>query len=419
MSENSNEESIVVNLTNSKIHDVLKNKGDYLFFDNNILYLMENNSAKPVKFLLLKPEGDWEGIELGDEYYILAFDLKEKDITEEVGDKILGFLTKLKEQNIKFRISRALPRSIFGNKHISTFHEFNIPKSCRDCLELYKLSSKGNTILCNGNVIRRFRFTKDGRNQVYNYLKLLFGEKTIIKTYIERFDFKLLDNLNCYSQHREISNNFIDFDFEAYWISKSGWEPYEGLYAKLVEYKSILSKGMILDNGGAHGRNSFFIKELGFKVILTDITYTFFKYTKERQKQKSVTFPVIAADSRKLPFKDESFAGVFSGGVMHHNMHLDDVKQYLIESYRVLMSGGIFFGHVWAYWEFGAPPEPHLLQIKDKDKFESILKEAGFVIIEDISEMTVTHEPHKHMWTFFCMKPQKQKGLNKIILTQW
>ncbi len=389
-----------------KLHEILKNKGDYLFFEGNELFLMENNIAKKVKFISLKPEENWENIKFGDDYYILSFDLKENDLTEDMGNKILDFLNHLKKQNIRFRISRALPRSIFGSKHISAFSEFNIPNSCKDCLELFKISRKGNTILCNGNKLIGFKFTKKGREQIYDYLKILFNEEIIIQNPNKRFEFKLLNVLNCASPKRGIMDKFIDFDFVAYWISKKGWHPDKNLFIKLLEYKDTLSKGMMLDNGGAHGRDSFLLKRRGLDVILTDINPAFFKYTKKRQNERNIFFPIIASDSRALPFKDNSFVGVFSGGVMHHEMHIEDVKIYLKESYRVLMHGGLFFGSVWAYWDFGTPPEPRLLQMRDKSLFESLLQEVGFNIIGGIEEYTPSYEPHKHAWLFACMKPQ-------------
>ena len=389
---------------NFKLHEILKNKGDYLFFQYNKLFLMENNIPKEVKFLSLKSSENWDDINFGDEYYILSFDLKENDLNEAIGSKISSFLNKLKKQNVKFRISRALPRSIFGSKHIAAFNEFGIPKSCKDCLELYKISSRGNTRLCNGNILKGFRLTNEGRHQIYRYLKILFGEKAIINDKNRRFDFRLIERLNCTDPKRETTNELIKFDFIAYWISKMGWNPGRIAYAGL-EHENVLSKGVILDNGGAHGRDTFLIKEWGFDVVLTDIKSVFLKYAKQRQSETGIYFPIIASDSRKLPFKDQSFSGVLSGGVMHHNMHIEDVKEYLEESYRVLMPGGIFFGHMWAYWDFGAPTEPHLLQIKDKAKFKSLLEEAGFKIIGSITEETYTPEPHKHNWVFACNKP--------------
>jgi len=390
----------------NKIHGILRNKGDYLFFEDNDLFLMENNVAKKINFISLKPDDDWENIEFGNDYYILSFDLKIDDLTEAIGNKILNFLNELKSRKINFRVSRALPRNIFGTRSITAFNEFKIPNSCRDCLELYKITERGGTILCNGEILPIFGFTRKGREQMYNYLKICFGEKIIIKNQNTRFDFKLIDNLNCTNQKRKIENKIINVDFSAYWISRIGWKPDRKLFDVLLKYTDLLSNGTVLDNGGAHGRDSFLIKKLGFDVVLTDINNIFFKYTKEKQKELGIYFPLIVSDSRLLPFKDESFAGVYSGGVMHHEMDIEDVKRYLKESCRVLMRGGIFFGNVWAYWEFGAPPEPHLLQIRDQDKFECLLKEASFNIL-DITEFTAIFESHKHGWYFVCFKPGK------------
>ncbi|RUM73390.1 MAG: SAM-dependent methyltransferase [Sulfurovum sp.] len=46
------------------------------------------------------------------------------------------------------------------------------------------------------------------------------------------------------------------------------------------------------------------------------------------------------ARAEKLPFKDEHFDAVMTGEALHH---FDDVHQALLEIYRVLKKGGLFF----------------------------------------------------------------------------
>jgi DNA polymerase-3 subunit gamma/tau len=51
---------------NSNLHEVLKNKGDYLFFQGSELFLMENNIAKAVKFISLNTNESWENVKFDD-----------------------------------------------------------------------------------------------------------------------------------------------------------------------------------------------------------------------------------------------------------------------------------------------------------------------------------------------------------------
>ena len=387
------------------LHEILHGKGDYLFFEHNQLFLMENNVPREASFISLKPQEDWHSNLPEGKHLILSFELKEEDLNAETGVRILDFLSDLEKKNVRFRVSRALPRKIFARYQVSIFQRFGIPQSCRECLELFKISSNSNTVLCNGAIIKNFRFTKNGRTQVYEYLKVLHGESTIFPEQNRRFSFKILNALNCTRRDSAKIPHPAYFDFGAYWVSKMGWEPNWGLRRTIDRYREKFKGESLLDNGGAHGRDSFLFEEEGIKVVLTDLKELFFPYTLRRQEETGRHFPVLCSDSRQLPFKDRSFMGVYSGGVMHHEMTLNDVKCYIRESYRVLKYGGIFFGSVWAYWDFNYPPETALLQMRDKKVFEDLLRSASFELVEEIREFPSPNEQHKHMWEFICIKP--------------
>lgn len=96
--------------------------------------------------------------------------------------------------------------------------------------------------------------------------------------------------------------------------------------------KKLKKKLKLLDGGCSSGEYLIFGRHFGFDVIGIDISK---QAIKECEKRK---LKCILGDVRELPFKDESFDIVTSGGVVEH---FPDSEKAISEASRVLKKGGI------------------------------------------------------------------------------
>lgn len=117
----------------ANIHDVLAKKGCYLFYRNGALFLKEKTGEIPVEFLRLTPEDLDKAKIMDDISYVMAFDIKEEEISQSTGRKISNFLYDLKKRSIVFKVSNPLPSCLFENiVDDNIFINFLIPSSCKD-----------------------------------------------------------------------------------------------------------------------------------------------------------------------------------------------------------------------------------------------------------------------------------------------
>ncbi|MFC2135179.1 radical SAM protein [Bacteroidota bacterium] len=103
------------------------------------------------------------------EIEIIVFDLEEKDLKPETGEKINNFLSKLKKKNISFQIGHTFPPCIFespGN------FKFETPKSCYECPSLFHLENKKRIVFCNGRKGPDLKFMNN-KEQIHEYMELL------------------------------------------------------------------------------------------------------------------------------------------------------------------------------------------------------------------------------------------------------
>jgi len=79
---------------------------------------------------------------------LLSFDIKKEDLNRTVQKNIGIFLEKLKKNKICFKITKPLPKCLFGIKYGKFISEFNTPTNCNNCFEMFKVDQKGNVIFC-------------------------------------------------------------------------------------------------------------------------------------------------------------------------------------------------------------------------------------------------------------------------------
>jgi SAM-dependent methyltransferase len=116
--------------------------------------------------------------------------------------------------------------------------------------------------------------------------------------------------------------------------------PDENLVRMLKPWKDARSKELLslLDLGCGSGRHLALAKDLGFRSITgSDIAYNGLVIAKEFNE------PLVCADSKKLPFKSESFDAVISWGSLHYGRK-KELPVMISEITRILNDNGSLFG---------------------------------------------------------------------------
>lgn len=70
--------------------------------------------------------------------FLISIEIKPEELNLETGKKIKSFFERLKKNNVRFTVSRPLPRCIFnGNDYNKIAEEFDVPRNCFECHELF------------------------------------------------------------------------------------------------------------------------------------------------------------------------------------------------------------------------------------------------------------------------------------------
>lgn len=104
------------------------------------------------------------------ELILISFHLTEKDLNGKSGQIITNFLQKLKNNRINFVVLKPLPKCLFGFDYPKIIQKFAIPKSCRDCLELFKVNENEEIELCIGKKGPKLKYMND-RDQIHEYFE--------------------------------------------------------------------------------------------------------------------------------------------------------------------------------------------------------------------------------------------------------
>ena len=397
------------------IFNSLIGKGEFLFNMDKSFFIVKD--LKVEEFTLLSVSfSDIEKFDFSllekNKKYLIDFSFLPDQITAEFGGKIVKFLTRFKEMKIAFRVAKPLPHFIFGNLWPRYLQLFSIPKSCEGCLFLFSFSPRGTMETCTGERFGLFRFTAKGRKQIFDYLRLVHGEDELdIPEKTLYSEFKHLKDDGFFSKKGEsLFGSKIDYDmmgppdFSSYWLSKMSWDVDSSIYGFYRKYRGAFRSNYILDNGGGHGRFAFELARIlgGNRIILLDIDRKLIKIAKEKADEIKSNIRIILADSRKLPFKKDSFGIILSLGVLHNNIDYEDVLGYLFECYRTLTKSGILFGETWAYWKYGNYLMREFSLCKREKLEEAFTRNNLFILNLNLLSSKLEH--HKFLWRFECIK---------------
>lgn len=106
---------------------------------------------------------------------LLSFQLRKNDLNQNFGMEILKLFNELKKKRIRFKVSRPLPRCLFGQNWSKIIEDLHIPKNCFECHELFTVDSEGMVNFCNtiGQIGPKFKYTKN-RKQIFEYFKTFY-----------------------------------------------------------------------------------------------------------------------------------------------------------------------------------------------------------------------------------------------------
>jgi len=112
--------------------------------------------------------------------------------------------------------------------------------------------------------------------------------------------------------------------------------------ADFVE-RVLSRKGAILDLCCGTGRHSIILRQMGWKTIGLDVSKNLLTIAKRKMKKEGVEFPIVRADMRRFPFREQVFDAVIcmftSFGYLPSES--EDIKSFK-EVRRTLQQGGKF-----------------------------------------------------------------------------
>ena len=183
----------------------------------------------------------------------------------------------------------------------------------------------------------------------------------------------------------------------------------------------LQKKGMILDLCCGTGRHSIILSQHGWNMIGLDLSRNLLAIAKRKMKQKAAEFPIIRADMRCLPFRNQVFKAVINMFTSFGYLpsETEDLK-CLMEVQRVLQENGLFLIDVvnkeyvmkiykerdWAEYE-----PFYLLENRILDSRKSMLLSEWTIIEKDTNE--IRHIQHNlRLYSFPKLRQMlRQAGL--------
>ncbi len=98
--------------------------------------------------------------------FLLSFDFIESDMNIATGQKIISLLEWLKENKIISKVTRPLPKCLFGSSYLEITGRFRIPQLPRNSLELFSVLQDGTVLFWNGKAGKHISEYED-RSSLY------------------------------------------------------------------------------------------------------------------------------------------------------------------------------------------------------------------------------------------------------------
>ncbi len=108
---------------------------------------------------------------------------------------------------------------------------------------------------------------------------------------------------------------------------------------EIIKFFKNIKNRKVLEVGAGSGTDSFYLlKKCNTENYCLDFSKKALKYMKSYFSKEKTNVKVIGGELRSIPFQDNSFDIVFSGGVLEH---FKDPVNIILEQKRILKSGGL------------------------------------------------------------------------------
>ncbi len=135
----------------------------------------------------------------------------------------------------------------------------------------------------------------------------------------------------------------------------------------------------VLDLGSGSGRDLAMLRELGLDPVGLDLSFGLATRARELSG-----FPVAVADMRALPFRSESFGGIWASASLLH-LGREEVGGALEGCRRVLKAGGLLFASL----KIGSGEQverDRTFTLYEAPEWQRVLRDAGFRPISSFAE---------------------------------
>ncbi len=157
-------------------------------------------------------------------------------------------------------------------------------------------------------------------------------------------------------------------------------------------------KRFILDLACGIGRDTFYLESHGLEVIGVDASFNGLRVARQIKAEQGAVSELIAADARRLPFKDGSFEGVYCFGLLHEftgQGREEDVEGVMGEVKRLLCDEGVLVLTV-----LSGEPEAGLpaVQLYTRQMFEEATKGFQAIQVKMFDDIGCTARADYHVW---------------------
>ena len=156
---------------------------------------------------------------------------------------------------------------------------------------------------------------------------------------------------------------------------------------------------LILDLASGICRDTLYLESRGLSVIGVDASLNGLKAAR-RQGAERAALSLVAADARRLPFRADSFDGVYSFGLLHEftgDCGEQDAGRVIDEIRRVLDSLGLLVVAVLA----GEPEEGAPVRLFSRGMLDNAMRGWRPVQVSLYEDIGCTIRPDYHIW--YCV----------------
>lgn len=187
-----------------------------------------------------------------------------------------------------------------------------------------------------------------------------------------------MNNRNKFWNDQKTIKSFINQPISQYWLD---------IFSQIPKKETK----KILDLGCGGGRNSEMLVKLGFDTYACDIHEGMVNATRNRLKaidSKHTNNRVIKASMNKLPYQDGYFDFVLSHGVYHNATSLNEFKEALKETSRVLRSGGKLFFNLFSSNYLASD----YIKVSDKDHLYMTKEKLHMVLLNKNEYLNIANQ---------------------------